>query len=157
MRKKTPPEGWQSHKRQRKKVYAHIIGQKVRFVKMKTEKCRDAPDSLTRGEAATALGVSTYWVDRLVRENKLVKDPQKRITKSSVQRFQVSNSKKIDAAQAEVLHAYDIGLSMNLIEIVADNAIRNHSILLPGRLTARQFTYQTIYNYVMKEKKHGCY
>ena len=122
---------------------------------MKTEKCRDAPDSLTREDAAAALGVSTYWVDRLARENKLVKNTQKRITKSSVSRFQVSNSKKIDAAQAEVLHAYDIGLSMNLIEIVADNAIRNHSILLPGKPTARQFTHLTIYNYVMKEKKHG--
>ncbi|WP_294856403.1 DNA-binding protein [uncultured Oscillibacter sp.] len=124
---------------------------------MKTEKCRDAPDSLTRGDAAAALGVSTYWADRLVRENKLLKDPQKRITRSSLERFQIGNAKKIEAAQAEVLHAYDLGLSMNLIEIVADNAIRNNSILLPGKPTARQFTYQTIYNYIMKEKKHGCY
>ncbi|WP_312637003.1 DNA-binding protein [Oscillibacter sp.] len=122
---------------------------------MKTEKCCDAPDSLTREEAAAALGVSTYWIDRLARENKLTKNLQKRITQSSLQRFQIGNAKKIDAAKAEVLHAYDIGLSMNLIEIVADNAIRDHSILLPGKPTARQFTYQTIYNYVMKEKKHG--
>lgn len=118
-------------------------------------KCRDAPVPLTRKEAAAALGVSKYWIDRLSRENKLVRDSQKRITESSLRQFQIGNAKKIEAAQAEVLHAYDIGLSMNLIEIVADNAIRNQSILLPGKPTARQFTYQTIYNYVMKEKKHG--
>ena len=79
---------------------------------MKTAKCRDAPASLTREEAAAVLDTSTYWVDRLVRENKLVKDAQKRITQSSLQRFQHSNDLAIQKVQAEVIHAYEIGLSM---------------------------------------------
>jgi len=122
---------------------------------MKTEKCRDAPASLTREEAAAALGTSTYWVNGLVRENKLVKDAQKRITQSSLQRFQHSNDLAIQKVKAEVIHAYEIGLSMNLIEIVADNAIRAKNPLLPGKPTARKFTYKTIYDYVMKEKNEN--
>ncbi|BAL01521.1 hypothetical protein OBV_43220 [Oscillibacter valericigenes Sjm18-20] len=119
---------------------------------MKTTKCRDAPDSLTREEAAAKLGVSPYWVSRLVRENKLSKDEHGCIPESSLRAFQRSNTHKIKETQAEVIHAYETGLSMNLIEIVADNAIRTKSLLLPGKPTARRFTYQTIYAYVMGKK-----
>lgn len=119
---------------------------------MKTAKCRDAPALLTREEAAVALGTSTYWIDRLVRTNKLSKDAHGRIPEKSLQSFQYHNALAIQKIQAEVIHAYEIGLSMNLIEIVADNAIRAKNPLLPGKPTARQFTYKTIYEYVMKEK-----
>lgn len=122
---------------------------------MKTTKCRDAPVSLTREEAATMLGVSTYWISRLVRENMLSKDEHGCIPENSLQAFQHSNAHKIKEAQAEIIHAYEIGLSMNLIEIVADNAIRAKNPLLPGKPTARQFTYKTIYDYVMKEKNEN--
>ena len=136
----------------RKEIYAHIIGQKVRFVKMKTAKCRDAPGLFTRERAAAELGVSPYWISRLVRENKLSKDEHGCIPESSLRAFQRSNTHKIKEAQADLIHAYEIGLSMNLIEIVADNAIRAKNPLLPGKPTARQFTYQTIYTYVMGKK-----
>ena len=149
---KKPPPVCKTEDGKRKKIYTHIIGQKVRFVKMKTAKCRDAPELFTREKAAAELGVSPYWISRLVRENKLSKDEHGCIPESSLRAFQRSNTHKIKEAQADLIRAYEIGLSMNLIEIIADNAIRYKSLLLPGKPTARQFTYQTIYTYVMGKK-----
>jgi len=104
-------------------------------------------------------GASTYRLKQMI-EAHLIRTvpPNGRILPSELERFKAANAKKIEAAQAEIIHAYEIGLSMNLVENVATMALCAQNPLLPGKPTARQFADRTIYDYIMKnkEKKNGC-
>ncbi|MET0017159.1 DNA-binding protein [Oscillibacter sp.] len=123
---------------------------------MKTAKCRDAPIPLTRKEAAAALGTSPYRLKQMIAAHLIrTVPPNGRVLPSELERFKAVNAKKIEAAQAEIIHAYEIGLSMNLVENVATMALCAQNPLLPGKPTARQFTYKTVYDYVMKEKNEN--
>ena len=73
---------------------------------MKTEECRDAPAPLTRKEDAAALGASTYRLKQMIEAYRIrTVPPNGRILPSELERFKAANAKKIEAAQAEVIHA----------------------------------------------------
>ena len=103
-------------------------------------------DLLTKREAAKYLNTSVYHLNCLIAAEHIRVLPTKKIQLSDLKFFQAINAKKIETVRAEVLRAYDIGLSMNLVESVATTALRNIDPLLADKQTARQFMYQTIYN-----------
>lgn len=121
-------------------------------------KSRGAPVPLTRKDAAAILQTSTIRLKRLIDAGAIKTVPPKgRVLPEELEQFKARNTQRISDARAEVLHAYEIGLSMDLVEIVAANALLAKNVLLPGKTTAKQFTYQTVYAYVMnkEENNHG--
>lgn len=115
------------------------------------------PGMLTKKDAAIILHTSTFKINQLIKHGELMWDPKnKYITANSVYQFQTESTKRIRNLQNTILHLDDIGLSLDLIEIVVSNVLKGETpVILKTKLTPREFMYQAIYQQYKEEKDHA--